>query len=392
MEMRASDIGPRGLGKQLDLAFNIYFKNFGGLLIAALAVIIPLTVLYVVLDSIAFLEPSSLAAAGEVQIGDTTRLVDYDRFITILIIEAIVGILSYLLVIGVTYRAASEAYLGNPVVPVESVKFAATRAHSILWITILTAIAAAIGLLALIIGAIYILVALVVAIPVLMVEDVRGFKSLSRSFQLVKNNWWRTFGVLLVALLFTGLVTAFGSLIQVGANGLAEDQITLWILVSDIVSGGVDAVTSALLAVVTVVIYFDLRIRKEGFDVQLMADRLGEPMPPSAVPGQPGGAGQGFGAPPPLPGGAPPPPPPGVQPPPPGGAPPPPPPAGQPPAPDSAPTAPYPTPPPEGPPPESPPPPAPPPGGQPPPPPEGPPPESPPPPPPGPPQPPPRSG
>ena len=52
-----------------------------------------------------------------------------------------------------------------------------------------------------------------------------------------------------------------------------------WLLVSTIVSSVVNTVMSTLIApiawCVVTVLYYDLRIRKEGFDLQLALDRFG---------------------------------------------------------------------------------------------------------------------
>jgi hypothetical protein len=90
--------------------------------------------------------------------------------------------------------------------------------------------------------------------------------------------------------------------------------------VFDLANGIFGAVASVLtipfVAAVVAVIYFDLRVRKEGFDLQLMAQRIGAPpravtptpMPWSSQPAP--GFGGGWTPPPPPPGWTPPHPPP----------------------------------------------------------------------------------
>ncbi len=272
MEASARDLGPRSGGKQLDLAFNIYFGNFTRLLLCTLVVIAPFTLVQIILDLVALQEVQG--SLDYVQIGDTRRFIDVDTYIVITIVEGVLGYLVYLLAIGVAYRAASEAYMGRPVNAVESIRFAAPKTHSILWITFLTFLATMLGLVLLIIGAIWISIGLAVAVPALMVEDLRGSKALRRSWNLIRDNWWRTFGVLIVAALFAGLLSFIAGLAGAAADGLAENNIAVWVVIVDSLSGIATAFTAALLAVVATVIYYDLRIRKEGFDVEMLADRL----------------------------------------------------------------------------------------------------------------------
>ena len=152
---------------------------------------------------------------------------------------------------------------------------------------------------------------LAVAIPVLMVEDVRGFKACRRSWELIRNNAWRTLAVLFVAGIFTGLITVISSLIAEGANGLAADHINLWVVVTQLLGGIAYLFAAPFSAVVTVVLYYDARIRKEGFDIERLAGEFGgesQGVPPAAL----GSTGYAPGTEPPIgtPPGQPPPPPP----------------------------------------------------------------------------------
>lgn len=293
--------GPRSGGRILDLAFNIYFRNLTSLAGAAAVVVAPLVVLLVVLNVIAFAEPGPLADPGFIEIGGTTREVDFDRFTAIAVATGVISALAYLLIIGSTYRAASEAYLGREPAVAASVRFAGRRAHSILWVSLLTVLAIAVGLIAFLIGALFVGVALAVAIPALLVEDLRGTKALRRSYRLVEGNWARTFGVLFVSVAFTILLQLIAGIVAEAANPLAAEQINVWVLVRQIVDGIALAFTASFSAVVATVIYYDLRIRKEGFDIELLTDRLESPEP-SSTPSPSGGGLDLPPSPPPPPG------------------------------------------------------------------------------------------
>ena len=54
------------------------------------------------------------------------------------------------------------------------------------------------GFIALIIPGIYISVRLCVVAPAVVVEGHRGMDAMRRSWDLVKDNWWRVLGILLV--------------------------------------------------------------------------------------------------------------------------------------------------------------------------------------------------
>ncbi|MGI8726165.1 MAG: glycerophosphoryl diester phosphodiesterase membrane domain-containing protein [Solirubrobacterales bacterium] len=270
------EIGPRSAGKLLDLIFNIYFKHILTLFGIALVVIVPMAAILVGLDQLALAEPDRLGDSLRVDVGGTTRLVDETNFYGGFVLQTLIAILGQLLIIGAAYRAASEAYLGREPDARSSIGFGARKMHSILWVTVLTGIATALGLLALFVGAIYLYIALIVAVPALMVEDLRGTKALRRSFRLVQDNWWRTFGVMVVATLFVVFAGGILGILSFVANPLAEDSLLAYSVVIQAINGLATALTAPLMAVAAIVVYYDLRIRKEGFDVELLADRMGE--------------------------------------------------------------------------------------------------------------------
>jgi hypothetical protein len=209
----------------------------------------------------------------------------------IVIIEAIIQVIGYVLVVGAIFRAVSEAYLGHTPDARASISAAFRRMPSLLWLSFLLVLGVAIGFVLLVIPGIYLLVAWAVAVPVLMVEGTKGAKAIGRSYDLVRHNWWRTFGTLLVGFIFIGLFNFLLDLVARGADGVANDSVYLWALIYDALNGLGTVITAPLQAAIIIVIYFDLRVRKEGFDVALLTAGLGdEPVPAPASGAGPAGA------------------------------------------------------------------------------------------------------
>jgi membrane-anchored glycerophosphoryl diester phosphodiesterase (GDPDase) len=122
---------------------------------------------------------------------------------------------------------------------------------------------------------VWILVRWSVAVPALLAERRGPVQAIQRSWELTRDNWWRLFGILLVVLL-----------IQIVLNsvlGFAALPIAIAIpFVSNVVRGAVAVTVSTLgSALVTpvlylsvVLLYFDLRIRKESFDLDQLASQV----------------------------------------------------------------------------------------------------------------------
>jgi hypothetical protein len=318
MEGRA--LRPLGVGEILDTSINLYFRNFGTFAKIAAVIAIPMGVIVFLLDQIAFAQPDGFAD-GVAFIGEYRQRVDYSTFTTVVIIEAVVALIGFLLVIGASFRAVSELYIGNETSSAESIRFAGGRAHSMLWIAFLFLLGVFAASIAFLLPGIWLFVAWSLAIPALLAENLKGTKALGRSFELVRDNWWRTFGAFLVGLIFIFLFRFLLDFAASGLTSLTEDSKQLSLLIYDASDVLNLIITGPLQAAIIAVIYYDLRVRKEAFDVELLTRQLEEPgtfpaqpPPPPPPPGD---------TPSPPPGDAPPPPPP---PPPPGSSSPPPPP------------------------------------------------------------------
>jgi hypothetical protein len=192
-------------------------------------------------------------------------------------------------------RAAGRRYLGllGAIVLMWIVVFGIYIAAVVL-IVVLVAVgvgagdasgAIGIAILAVILGIAAIVLVIIAAtrvaltIPALMLEQLGPAKALRRSNALVKGKTGLTLGTLLVVGIITtiiGLVLAWpfeaiGSALR-GALGAGAGAVAT--TVGQMVSG---LVTNALLGAALVLIYFDRRVRMEGYDLTELADELGEP-------------------------------------------------------------------------------------------------------------------
>jgi hypothetical protein len=282
------ELRPLGVGEILDVSINLYFRHLGRLLGVAAAVIVPVVVIVFLIDLAAFQEVDVFdPGAALYEIGDSVRALDQSRYQVLTVIQSVIGVIAYLLVFGAIFRAVSQAYLGDSPDARASIAYAARRMHSLFWLSFLVVLGVGVGFLLLLLPGIYLLIAWSLAVPVLMVEGLRGTKAIGRSYDLVRKNWWRTFGTLLVGFIFIGLFQFLLGLVASAADGLADDSVYLWAFVYDVISGLGTVITAPLQAAIITVIYYDLRVRKEGFDVALLSAGLGEAPVPAPAAGAP---------------------------------------------------------------------------------------------------------
>ena len=281
------ELRPLGIGEILDASIKLCLRNARQLAKVVLVVVLPVQAIAVIVT--ASTTPDDLPVGLEGLFRDPTQQRELDiqasEFAIFGAGQLAVGLLTILgalLATAACFKAISAAYLGQEPQWRESIRFALRLVPSLLWITLLAILLIIPAFIALIIPAIYLGVAWQLAVPALLAEDVRGRRALGRSFRLVRGRWWPTFGAIFLGALIAGIVASIlqGLIVAVVAVGI-EDQL------ANIVAGGIAGVvggliTTPLQAAIVALVYFDLRVRKEGFDLELLAQRIGVERPADA--------------------------------------------------------------------------------------------------------------
>jgi hypothetical protein len=303
--MEGRTLRPLGVGETLDTAFNLCFRNFGLMLKIAAAVVLPIAALSAVLLLVGLQETDQFnpdARLYEIANGEF-RVVDQSTYIITSIIAAVLSAVAYLVATGALFKAVSDRYIGRPASASDSIGTGLRRAHSMLWISVLMLVtffvvilpAAAAPILILLFSVpliAFLLTRWCTAIPALMVEGKKGSKALGRSFELTGGRGWQIFAALLVAVVFIALIEFLTSLAAGGLGELVDGDVTIFIIVLSVLGGLGTLLTAPFQAAVVTVIYYDMRVRKEAYDVALMTEQLDTPGgpglgPPPAVPPAP---------------------------------------------------------------------------------------------------------
>ena len=115
------------------------------------------------------------------------------------------------------------------------------------------------GTLALVIPGIFLGVALYFAAQAAVVDGARGAAALRHSYDLVRGNWWRTFGILgVLAIISVVLAAPLGFVTQI--IGDSADNGPLYVLGTAIAQ----TVTLSFTALAGTLLFFDLRSRKSA--------------------------------------------------------------------------------------------------------------------------------
>lgn len=194
---------------------------------------------------------------------------------------------------GLTY-ATAHVYLGRSITAGAALKRSMQRLLPLLGCSLLYSVVV-FGLSVTIIGlpfGIYLGIRWGIYTLPLMFEDKTAMGSLRRSSELVKGTWWRVFGIMLLLFIICQMIqtivstsvsfiffmiTGFSDLQNVGVwesiqRIFAPTPLHIgWFLylIQSFVSVGIASIAMPIACIGSTLLYFDLRIRKEAYDIEL---------------------------------------------------------------------------------------------------------------------------
>lgn len=266
---------PRRVGELLDASIKLYLGNVRVLMGAVVWVVVPLQVLYGIVLLSVYTNPHDIST-GFVHIGAAVTPAEANARLGAGVIAQLANLIGNSLVLGACVKAVSDAYLGQRAAVGDSLRFGLRRLLPLIVLVIVRGIGEVFGFVLLIIPCIWVYAAWSVAVPALVIERAGPIRSLGRSRRLVKGSWWRTAAVLLLATIISSVVGALIEGLLSAAALSSGNPSVLFVVVITVLAAIVSSVLlQPFLAAVITVLYYDLRIRREGYDLELMAEQLG---------------------------------------------------------------------------------------------------------------------
>jgi hypothetical protein len=282
-ETTRPQLRPLSLGEILDVSIKICLARWRTLLPAVLVVVVPVEIVSTIVNADYTVNSLDLGSNSAKTYDQTMD--ELNQYLGGLAISSLLQICAVLLATAACFRAIAQAYLGEETDWRSSLSYALHLAPSLLLLLLLYVLGVVLGLVAFVAPGVWLYVAWAFAMPVLLVEGVRGRAALGRSFGLVRGRWWRTFGVIVIGFLFALIVSSLLQAVFLVGTVAGADNDTLVLGLSAVAGILGLAVSTPFQAALLTVIYFDLRVRKEGFDLQLLADGIGGSVPPRATAG-----------------------------------------------------------------------------------------------------------
>jgi hypothetical protein len=273
--MNTFDLRPLSLGEILDRTFTLYRSYF--LLFVGISAIPRVLLLILNLAQVFVLIPMGIPMGG---MGGRTppaapeaMLKIFGVIMVISTLAFVVGLLVIILSQGATIIAVSEIYLGRSITIADSFRKVRGEFGALLGLLILNFLAIMAGFIFLIIPGIYVMCRLMVCVPAMLSENLGPVESMERSFALTKDNAGRAF---LILVLYFALVLGAGMLFaapfQIGVlfSKNSPGLMTFWLAMTQVGGFIANVLVTPVVTIASAVFYYDLRVRKEAFDLQLL--------------------------------------------------------------------------------------------------------------------------
>ncbi|HEY7401954.1 MAG TPA: hypothetical protein VIB39_00400 [Candidatus Angelobacter sp.] len=241
---------PLSLGQLLDETFNLYRRNF---------------LLFVGISAIPNLALLALQLIAEVAGSNARGAVE--------LTSSLGGIVSSLFVVPIataaTTLAVSDLYLENPTSISACFSRLSGKVGPVIFVSFITGLIVGLGTLLCVIPGIYLAGKYGVATPAVVLENIPGGDALRRSGELTRDSIGRVILVYFLTVIFAFLM-AVALMTGVEALSWLQDGSFAKNAVEDIVSTLSTMVFAPVTAIALALIYYDLRVRKEAFDIDHM--------------------------------------------------------------------------------------------------------------------------
>jgi hypothetical protein len=293
----APHLRPLGLGELLDQAIRLYRRNFLKFIGIIAVVQIPLALLQL-LVSLSTVGGVVARAQNPSSVSPDDPLSAFGPgYFAGIGVGLLLGLISFILVQGIaaaaTARAVADSYLGEPTGMVEAYRKIGRAWGSILGALLMVVLLFAALLLWTVIpcigwftgfGLLFFFAAVIVPLiaPVIVLENQRAAASIRRAWDLARRRFWWTLGFVFILYIFSLLIIAgpttlltflmqslLGNPLQ---SGNASDLFTLQTVIQSLSSLVLSLLYLPLQVTCITLMYFDLRVRTEGFDLALSAE------------------------------------------------------------------------------------------------------------------------
>ena len=240
---------PRSATEIVDAAFQLYRRDPLSYLLVSALCYAPLLVLQLII-----LGPATQISAEMIrQTASSSLVLVFGYWISMSLMSAVI------------VRLSSEDYFGRHLEPAVAVRDAVRRLPAVMLGLLLKYILLVIGFLLFIVGMLYMIARYFAVTPCIMLEGRGVFTAFGRSAILSRGHKLHIlFTSFLAFLIF--VVMYFAIAIIAAATGS--------VVISTVLTVAASILAYPLFAITEMLLYYDARVRNEGFDIEMMAEGL----------------------------------------------------------------------------------------------------------------------
>ena len=245
-------------GALLDRAFRLYTGNFSLMLGITAGAYVPFYLIMLALEG-------SIDGNLQFGVGGLSALIFQVIFMILW------SSIAFPIASGATTYAISERYLGNEVTIGDALRRGLSHFWPLSIAQITATIRVLIGFVLLIVPGILWMLSYSLIVPAILIEGQRALPSLRRSSELVRGYRGKVFWVLLIINLLqavlAGGVSVISNVLFSAASGSSE-------ILTSALGNLLSIFLTPLGIIAAILLYYDMRIRKEGFDLEMLSRAL----------------------------------------------------------------------------------------------------------------------
>ena len=267
---------PMSVGEILDRSFILYRRHFARFLAIVAIIHVPMGLIGLLALAQLVGNLMRVTASGDLEMSpdhaDPGAVFAFSgaTMAASSLVTAIQGLCQAALV-----HSVSEAYLGREASVRAAYRFVLPRTGWVILAALISSLAYGFGLCFCLVPGLFVYILFSLVMPVLVIEGLNAFESIGRSARFVTGNFGKATSVAGAAgLIYWVIVLFFSGLARLGAYLVHETSGLAAMVVNQIVTMLGPLLATPVVAVPTILFYYDLRIRREGFDLETSLDTL----------------------------------------------------------------------------------------------------------------------
>jgi len=298
--MQAYDFEPMSIGRILDRTFKIYRDNFIRFITIVATIQVPIALLMIVSASVlqrgvpvrkevdsrqssryAGQNPQNIDIEERRTRFNNTSEDGYSPSVFLIggigmMVTGILSMLGHILCRGALTKSVSESYLGTEITVGQAYRFVWPKFLTLIGAGILVVLVVFLGLLLLVVPGIIFGLWFALTTPAIVVENLKAIEGMSRSKALASGNLGKILSVGFLVIVISWVAgIPFGLAGSFLGRILFFNNIMLMTFVKQLTSVVGQILIVPIGAIAYILLYYDLRIRKEGFDLEMLANSIG---------------------------------------------------------------------------------------------------------------------